>query len=89
MAVPKKRHTKSRTNKRRMSIFLKKPTISACPKCKKDFVPHRACVNCGFYKGREILDVFKKMTKKEKKTKEKEIEQGEKDSLDMQKLSQK
>jgi len=89
MAVPKKRHTKSRRNKRRANLFLKKPTISICPKCKKDFLPHKACPNCGFYKGREIIDVFKKMTKKEKKEKEKEIEGEKKGPLSMEKLSQK
>ncbi len=89
MAVPKKRHTKSRRNKRRMNIFLKKPALAACSKCGKDCLPHRVCPNCGFYKGREVIDVFKKMTKKEEKEKKKEIEGGEKESLSMEKLSQK
>jgi len=31
------------------------------------------CENCGFYKGREIVDVLKKLTKKERKEKEKEL----------------
>lgn len=36
---------------------------------------HHICANCGFYKGREAVDVLKKLTKKERKAKEKEIDQ--------------
>ncbi len=89
MAVPKKRHTKSRRNKRRGNIFLKKPTLIVCPKCGKDSLPHTVCLNCGFYKGREIIDVFKKMNKKEKKDKEKEIKEGQEKPLSMAELSKK
>jgi large subunit ribosomal protein L32 len=89
MAVPKKRHTKSRRNKRRGNIFIDKPTLVSCAKCGKETLPHRACPNCGYYKGREVIDVFKKMTKKEKKIKEKEIQEDSKKPLSMEKLSQK
>jgi large subunit ribosomal protein L32 len=89
MAVPKKRHTKSRRNKRRGNIFLKKPTLISCPKCGKDSLPHTLCLNCGFYKGREVIDVFKKMNKKEKKDKEKEIKEGQEKPLSMTELSKK
>ncbi|MFH2013401.1 MAG: 50S ribosomal protein L32, partial [Patescibacteria group bacterium] len=33
MAVPKKRHTKSRRNRRRSHLALKKKNLSSCPKC--------------------------------------------------------
>ncbi len=89
MAVPKKRHTKSRRNKRRGNIFLNKPTLTKCSKCGKDSVPHTVCLNCGYYKGREVIDVFEKMTKKEKKTKEKEISEVKEKPMDMQELSKK
>jgi len=32
------------------------------------------CAKCGTYKGKEVVDVFAKLTKKEKKAKEKELE---------------
>jgi large subunit ribosomal protein L32 len=89
MAVPKKRHTKSRRNKRRMHLFLKKPSISICSKCGKNVIPHALCSNCGYYKGKEVVNVFKKLDKREKKMKQKEIEsQGGKD-LSMEKMSKK
>ncbi len=85
MATPKKRHTKSRRNQRRAGIFLKKPAIVLCPKCGKEVKPHTLCWNCGYYKGKEVIDIFKKLDKKEKKEKEKEL-QSEK-PLDMEQLS--
>ena len=71
MAVPKKRHTKSRRNKRRSHLALKKVAFSLCPKCKEPILPHHFCPFCGTYKGREVVDVLAKLTKKERKKKEK------------------
>jgi len=31
------------------------------------------CQNCGYYKSREVVDVLKKLTKRERKAKEKEL----------------
>jgi len=83
MAVPKQRHTKSRRNKRRMHIFLKGPSLTKCPKCGKPVLAHTICWNCGYYKGNEVVDVLKKLTKKERKQRAKEMkakqeEKGEK-----------
>ena len=96
MAVPKQRHTKSRRDKRRANIFLKAPTLTICPKCGKPSLPHTVCFNCGYYKGTEVIDVLKKLTKKEKKQKEKEItakgeekKVAEKKSLSWEDLSKK
>ena len=73
MGVPKQKHTKSRRNKRRMHIFAKAPALNKCPKCGRPVLSHTVCSNCGYYKGMEVIDVLKKLTKKEKKQREKEI----------------
>jgi len=73
MAVPRGRHTKSRRDKSRAHLFLKKPMLVSCPKCGKLKRPHTFCWNCGHYKGKEIIDVLGKLTKKEKKKREKQM----------------
>ena len=74
MAVPKRRKTKSRRNNRRSHISLKGPKLTICQKCGKPVLGHTVCDNCGTYKKQEVIDVMKKLTKKEKKAKKKEIE---------------
>lgn len=56
-----------------MHIFLRQPSLVSCLKCGKPVLPHTVCQNCGFYKGVEVIDVLKKLTKKERKQKEREI----------------
>lgn len=79
MAVPKSRHTKSKRNRRRSHIFLKSPALTNCPKCGTAILPHTLCSNCGYYKGREVINVLEKLETKEKKQREKEIKAREKE----------
>jgi len=30
-----------------------------CPQCNEPKLPHRACLNCGTYKGKEVVNVDK------------------------------
>lgn len=52
--------------------------LNVCPRCKKPVLSHTVCKNCGYYKGSEVINVLAKLSKKEKKLKEKEIKQAEK-----------
>jgi len=77
-----------------MHIYLKAPSLIKCPKCGSLVLPHTVCPNCGFYKGREVIDVLKKLTKREKKDRQKEIKTKEKEEkggkpLSMEGLSKK
>ena len=56
-----------------MHLFLTSPVLTECPKCSQPVRPHTVCSNCGYYKNREIVDVLKKLTKKERKQKEREM----------------
>ncbi|MCD6270539.1 50S ribosomal protein L32 [bacterium] len=85
MAVPKQRHTKSRRNKRRSHLSLNGPTLTKCEKCGRLILPHTVCPYCGFYKGREVVNVMAKLDKKEKKKREKEIKEKEKEGKKKQK----
>lgn len=79
MAVPRHKHTRSSVGQRRMHIFITPAALTSCIKCGKKVRPHTACMNCGYYKGREVVNVLGKLTKKEKKAKEKEMQAVEKE----------
>jgi len=55
MAVPKRRTSRSRRNKRRAHDALAAPTRSACPQCGEPKLPHRVCAHCGTYRDREVI----------------------------------
>jgi large subunit ribosomal protein L32 len=55
MANPKRKHSKSRRDKRRANWKLAAPAFSVCPQCKQPKPPHRVCPNCGSYNGKEII----------------------------------
>jgi large subunit ribosomal protein L32 len=58
MAVPKRKTSKARKNKRRASSYrLNKATVVECPQCHEPKQPHRVCPNCGYYKNREVIVV--------------------------------
>jgi large subunit ribosomal protein L32 len=55
MAVPKRRTSKSKRNKRRAHDAIGTPARSVCPQCREPKAPHRVCPHCGTYRGREIV----------------------------------
>jgi len=58
MAVPKRKTSKARRDKRRSSVWkLEVPGIVACPNCGAYHLPHRVCKACGYYNGRKVIDV--------------------------------
>jgi large subunit ribosomal protein L32 len=50
MALPKRRQSHARKNKRRSQYKMKKRDYIECPKCHSPKLPHRVCPNCGSYK---------------------------------------
>lgn len=65
MALPKRKHSKSRRDKRRSAnskLFMS--NLSICSQCKKPIQPHRVCPHCGYYKGKPVVIIE---TKEEKK----------------------
>ncbi len=60
MPNPKRRHSKSRRNKRRSHDFLSVRSASECPNCHESKLPHRVCLHCGYYQGREVIEIGEK-----------------------------
>ncbi len=57
MAVPKRRKGRIRTHHRRSAHDrISAPARSVCPRCGEVKLPHRVCGNCGYYKGREVIE---------------------------------
>lgn len=57
MAVPKRRTSVTKRNKRRAHDALVAPQSVLCPECGEPTLRHRACVHCGMYRGRKIIEV--------------------------------
>ncbi len=77
MANPKRRHSKSRRDKRRANWKLTPPELTTCPKCKSAKLPHAVCPECGYYKDELVIE--KKSAKEEKKEKPKKEKKAKKD----------
>ncbi|SNX55570.1 50S ribosomal protein L32 [Thermoanaerobacterium sp. RBIITD] len=60
MPVPKRRTSKARRDKRRHSYNLSAPAYVLCPQCHEPKMPHRVCINCGYYDGKEVIKVEEK-----------------------------
>lgn len=61
---------KGKQLRRRSHLALKKKALIACSHCKKMIAPHTVCAYCGYYKGREVVNVLAKTMKKAEKMKQ-------------------
>lgn len=58
MPVPKRKTSKSRRNLRRSHHARAIPSqVMDCPQCGEPSAMHRICAHCGFYKGKEVLQI--------------------------------
>lgn len=62
---PKRKHSKGRRDRRRSQDALSASNLVVCSNCGNKRLPHVVCPSCGYFKGREVVQV-----KKEKKTEE-------------------
>ncbi|OGH18464.1 MAG: 50S ribosomal protein L32 [Candidatus Levybacteria bacterium RIFCSPHIGHO2_02_FULL_37_18] len=60
---PKKRHSRARQGKRRAHIKMTLQTETVCSNCGSKILFHRVCKNCGYYKGKAVIQ---KKTRNEK-----------------------
>ena len=57
MAVPKRKKSKMRVRMRRAQKKAEIAAVSNCPECGAPRESHRACKNCGMYRGRKVLSI--------------------------------
>lgn len=58
MAVPKRKVSKARRDKRRSNVWkLDAPALTPCQKCGELKAPHKVCPNCGTYDGKTVIEV--------------------------------
>lgn len=60
MAVPKKRTSASRRDKRKAQWKLEAPAMVECSRCHALRLSHRVCPECGYYGGKPVVKVEEK-----------------------------
>ena len=57
MAVPKRKHSNSRSGKRRSHNAMKARELAICSGCTRPIPTHVVCPFCGTYMGRKVVDM--------------------------------
>ncbi len=61
MAVPKRKVSKARRDKRRSNVWkLELPGMTKCANCGEYILSHRVCTKCGFYGKKAVLTIKEK-----------------------------
>lgn len=62
--LPKRKHSKSRRDKRRTHDALPGIHLVECPQCHAMHLPHTVCPECGTYKGVQVIEIENETKKK-------------------------
>lgn len=65
------RHNRSQVRQRRSHHALSASSLTTCAHCGATRRPHHMCLSCGYYRGRQVLDLTKEKTKREARMKAK------------------
>ncbi len=58
MAVPKRKPSKARSRRREaINMRMESPALTECSTCGNKVARHQVCPKCGFYKGKQYLDL--------------------------------
>lgn len=70
--VIRMRHTRAHTRNRRSHHALQAATLATCEHCGKARRPHHMCLNCGYYNGKQVMDLEAERAKREARIKAKQ-----------------
>ncbi len=73
-------NTKGQRNRTRSHHALRPRLFGTCSHCAQPIISHRVCVNCGYYAGRQVIDVLATLDKKQRKIKEKQLHEHEEEA---------
>ncbi|MBI1730185.1 50S ribosomal protein L32 [Candidatus Acetothermia bacterium] len=57
MGVPKKRRSRRERKHHQGHQRMSTVTVSSCPRCHEPKLSHRVCMNCGYYRGMEVISM--------------------------------
>ena len=67
MAHPKRKHSLSRSRKRRTHQGVSSPSLVDCKQCRRPKPTHMICPFCGYYAGHEVVEIKQEEKKKKKR----------------------
>ena len=70
--VIRMRHTRSHTGNRRSHHAIKALNLAVCSLCGESHRPHHMCLNCGYYNGRQVMDLTAEKAKRDARIKAKQ-----------------
>ena len=77
MPVPKRKRSKARRDKRFANKGIKPQSITKCANCQEPIATHQACLACGHYKGKKVLETkAERAVKRAESKKAKEAKKG-------------
>ncbi len=69
--VIRMRHTRGHSGNRRSHHALKAANLSACSHCGAPHRPHHMCLECGYYNGRQVMNLEELKAKRDERIKAK------------------
>ena len=55
--LPKRKRSKASKGAHRAHNAIKSAAIVECPHCHRPMMAHRVCPACGYYRGRDVLEL--------------------------------
>jgi large subunit ribosomal protein L32 len=55
--LPKRKYAKARAGERRQHLGIEAPSTKNCPQCNSLMEQHHACPTCGYYAGRQAVEI--------------------------------
>jgi large subunit ribosomal protein L32 len=67
-ALPKQRITRAKQGMRRQHDKLRAPALMVCPQCREMKRQHHVCPHCGYYAGRQVIEIEDKSQRRGRQT---------------------